>query len=64
MAAAIGAGVNMVDLERNLLGPAISTSAIPLIQQVFTGFITGKSSLLVFNPADFGILHLLQIKAD
>src|SRR5919197_874298 len=57
------ARADVFDVERDVSCPAVGTAALPLLQQVFTHFVTGQRPLLVLHAADAGLLHRLCVEA-
>ena len=54
----------MLDLERHVLGIAVGTGAVELLQEVFPDLIPGQGALLVFHPTDSRVLHHLHVEAN
>ena len=52
----------MLDLQRHACSAAVRASPVPLLQQVLSQFIACESPLLVFDTADLGVLHRLQVE--
>lgn len=57
-------GPHMVNIQGNARSIAVDALAAELGQQVFADFVTGQRALLVFDTADFRVLHELGIKFD
>lgn len=57
-------GVDVVDLQRNILRLAVSAGASPFLQEVFPDFVSGQCSLLVFNAGNVRIFHFLKVEPD
>lgn len=64
VAAACGARLDMFDLQRHVVLPAIGTGAMPFLQQIFPDFIACEFALLILNATDFRVDHRLQIELD
>jgi hypothetical protein len=60
--AALGAWNDVLDLQRHVRRAAIGTAPVPLLQQVFTDFVTGQFALLVLHTGDLRILERLGIE--
>lgn len=62
--AAIGAGFDMLDLQRHMLNATIGALPAPFFKQELAAGISGKSPLLVFNASNVGVVHLLHVELD
>ena len=52
----------MLDLQRNLSRPTITTGALPLAEHILAHEIAEEFPLLIHRSRDFGILYLLGVK--
>ena len=64
IAAAIGAGLHVFDLERHAFSVAIGTQTSPLLQQPFTQFIACQRALLILRALNRRVLHDLHVEPD
>ena len=55
-------GMDVVDLQRNILRLAVSAGPAPLVQEVFPDFVSGQCSLLVFDTGNFRVFRLLEVE--
>ena len=58
----IGFGLDMFDLQRNILGAAVGTCTSPFFELIFPDFEALQSPLLVFDVGNLRIFHLLHIE--
>ncbi len=56
--------MDVVDLQRNLLRLAVGAGPASFLQEVLSDLGPEKGSLLVLDPGDLRILHLLQVEFD
>jgi len=57
-------GDNMLDLQLNVLHPAVGAFPAPLLQQVLPDLVTEQRPPLVLDTADLRILERLGVKPD
>ena len=62
--AAAGFGDDVLFLQGQAGGAAVSAAVLPLDQKVFTHFKTEERAALVFDPLDFGIVERLGVEPD
>ena len=62
--AAVGTGLDVLNLEGHAFFAAIGTSSLPLLQQPFTLFIASECSLLILHALNGRVFHRLQVEPD
>ncbi len=63
VAAAQGLGLNVFNLQREILGAAVGALALPFLQQVLAQLVAKQRALLVLDAIDFRVLQRLRVKA-
>ncbi len=62
VAAAVRPGLDMLDLERDVLCVTVGAFAAPLLQQVLPQLVACQGPLLVLHTVDLGVLHRLSVE--
>jgi len=60
--AAPGPRHKMLDLQRNVLLPAVGARPAPLLQDILSNFVARQFALLILDTTDLSVLHDLRIE--